>query len=52
MSSPASFLLGRVKEYAQSTGEPVDKVMAKRALGIAVAKVLILEITPDLQSLP
>jgi Peptidase U49 len=40
------YLLGKVEEYASSTGEPADKVMAKRALGIAVAKVLILEITP------
>ena len=40
------FLLGNIDAYARSTGEPADKVMAKRALGIAVAKVLIMEITP------
>lgn len=41
------YLLGKVADYAKQTGEPAEKVLGKRALGIAVAKFLILEVTPD-----
>jgi hypothetical protein len=40
------FLMGGIDAYVVKTGEPIELVRAKRALGIAVAKVLIMEVTP------
>lgn len=40
------YLIDGIDAYVSETGEPVELVLAKRALGIAVAKVLIMEVTP------
>jgi len=41
-----SFLFEKIDVYAQQSGEPVESIRAKRALGIAVAKTILLEVTP------
>jgi len=40
------FLLEKIDEYAFTSGEPAEQVRSKRALGIAVGKTVILEVTP------
>jgi Peptidase U49 len=40
------FLFDRIDEYARQHGVPVEQVRSKRALGIAVAKTILLELTP------
>ena len=40
------FLLDGVEEFARQQREPAELVRSKRALGIAVAKTIILELTP------
>jgi len=39
-------LFEKIDVYAQQSGEPVESIRAKRALGIAVAKTILLEVTP------
>jgi hypothetical protein len=40
------FLFDKIDDYARQCGAPAEKVRAKRALGIAVAKTVILDVTP------
>lgn len=40
------FLLSRAGEYAKSMGESLDKVLSKRAMGLALAAFIIHEATP------
>jgi hypothetical protein len=41
-----NFLTANINLYVAQSGEPIESVRAKRALGIAVAMIVILEVTP------
>jgi len=43
------FLLENIKKHSSSSGENYSKVLGKRAMGIALASFLILELTPNEQ---